>query len=167
MHRTVWANCSIMRADAVHRISLPLLMLMTFAAGLTASSGVAATISFGEGDPSSQFSLPTEVNISFENSVVKPKQKLAPKRQVPKPKPPAPKPVPAEEAMLASAGSSMSSLSMSSVSGGASTPAAATGADEYAIPSVDGSYLQVSDWLFIPPRFLDGVFRPPRQVVSS
>ena len=29
-----------------------------------------------------------------------------------------------------------------------------------------GSHVRKSDWLHIPPRFLDGVFRPPRHIVS-
>ncbi len=61
---------------------------------------------------------------------------------------------------------SMTGSSSATVSAGAvGGPAMPTPATEFE-PSLAGLDTLPGDWIFIPPRFLDGVFRPPRMVVS-
>jgi hypothetical protein len=64
-------------------------------------------------------------------------------------------------------GGTTSSTSTTTSGGSASGPPPA---DLQTSPEVllaaSGESLVTSDWLYIPPRFLDGIFRPPRHVVS-
>jgi len=60
-------------------------------------------------------------------------------------------------------GGTMTSPSVTS-SGGSSTslPPATLADSPDLLLALSAESLETSDWLFIPPRFLDGVFRPPR-----
>jgi len=81
-----------------------------------------------------------------------------------------PQPLLAGPALLPSqtmTGGSMSNTSVTSAGGSSSTiPPADLQITPQLLLATSGELLANSDWLFIPPRFLDGVFRPPRRVVS-
>jgi outer membrane biosynthesis protein TonB len=94
----------------------------------------------------------------------------------PKPEPepetqPEPQPTkivaPAVAQLPAPTGGTMSSTSVTSTGGSSPSIPPATLADTPdLLLATSGERLAASDWLFIPPRFLDGIFRPPRHVVS-
>ncbi len=61
---------------------------------------------------------------------------------------------------------SMTGSTSSTVTAGAVSSAAISSPVTDFEPSLVRLYVLQDGWMFIPPRFLDGVFRPPRTIVS-
>ncbi len=99
-----------------------------------------------------------------DSQVVASKPVEEPQAPVPQPPQPVVQPQPPQAVGLSGqsmTGSSVSTTLVVGASGAGHTTATVT------VPQPLARRLSVGeDWLFIPPRFLDGIFRPPRTVVS-
>lgn len=73
---------------------------------------------------------------------------------------------PAVAQLPAPTGGTMTSTSVTSGGTSPSIPPATLSDTVELLLNLSGEPLTTSDWVFMPPRFLDGVFRPPRLVVS-
>jgi hypothetical protein len=170
---------------------VPLLALVILAMAFSAGSLPAATVTlpvveFALGDPL-PMSLPMQLDPFGDDLLVglKPVNygltagSLAASQPAPESKPapepePEPEPQPQQQLLSPAAantqgptGGTMSSTSVtSSSSSSSSIPPADLCTTPDLLLATSGELLTASDWLFIPPRFLDGIFRPPRHVVS-
>lgn len=106
---------------------------------------------------------------AVEKHFAEAEERLAAAEPAPEPRPePHPTKIvaPADAQLPTPTDGTMTSTSVTSGGFSPSIPPATIADTPDLLLALSPESIETSDWLFIPPRFLDGIFRPPRCVVS-